>query len=1428
VSRSGTPRGNLRIGSNTGRVPANRILEKMLERLYAALERGPSLNCRPRSSRQRVDLAELGRLGDLSPMSLLSALLGEPHRAKVAGRVPYPPELAQDPGADTEAVRAWKDQKSLLARLRHLGEDARTYEQDTGVHALHVGYPILSLPPGLRGTRRVLAPIAFVPVSLTVNTSRRPGVEFACRGRGVDLVVPNAALLAWLERETGEVVEELFEDEEGEDPRREIRELVALVTERLGLPDAARGEPGGGDELPGALRAVPRAEDLPPEAAVLTSAVVGLFPASNQGLLRDMRWMIGAPELDGPVRGFLDVDIDTAPDAQRPDESPGTERRRYADERFVAPADPFQAQAVARARESTRLVVHGPPGTGKSQTITNIIGDHLARGQRVLFVSDKRTALDVVANRLDHLGLGRLRAVVHDPKRDQRDLYMAVRGALDDLPDLETDARAERKLAEVDAELQEIHDELLGAHEALMDGGFHELAGEWLALAAPRLDADPVPLATLSDRERELRVILERAESSGFARNAWRHAAGARLDAYVSRPVDDVRRGLASCAEDARIADRRRDESIPPFRADLTLEAQADAREALAERLRAREDETVWKLVTAMSPEEAAGRAAALATVAPERALAAEPLDRELRLASGDIAVTDLASVKRSMAALDAWLAVAPKWWSVLAFGRKRDARRELRAFGLDLPDAGRLHDFLAAVRARRIVGDVLAEIDAALDVASLPALEHALATLSFADTEAGLGDEVRAGADALLSGLDRSRAWAEALAALESSLEDLGLFADEWRREATRRFREGAEAEPVIERLQADFGGLEDVLRVHDGLARLDEDLGGAVSAALAATLPAEEAWGALRRLALDGELRRRLREDEALQRLDPERIEQALARHVALEERKHRHVVEAVRHLWAERQRAQLLVGTGSRLNGDGAALRRRLYVRGRRAMRLRQVVASGQELDGVGTAAGRQDPLFDMCPVWMASPETVAQVFPREPLFDVVLFDEASQCRLEEALPVLLRAKRAVVAGDPKQLPPTRFFEAALSSSDDDAIEETDQGLFEMQQGEVEDLLGAALNLAVDEAYLDVHYRSRNPDLIEFSNEHFYRSRLQAVPGHPARVGERPPLLLHRADGTYRDNRNRAEANRVVELVAEMIARRDPPSIGIACFNVKQRDLILDVLDERAEEDAEFATRLAAERERRGDGSFEGLFVRNLENVQGDERDVLLISTTYGPNEQGRFYRRFGPLGQAGGGRRLNVLVTRARSEVHLVTSIPREAYLTLEPLPGNAAPSGVWLLFRYLQFAEELERVYREGDEQRRRESEAPEGERRPRVVERAIEPVSRFAVGLGRALADGAGLSSEVHWGNHGFCVDAALHPPGRADRAVGVLCDFTRYRQAPDPVAWEVFRTTILRATGWKLHRVWTPRFFRDPDAALDRIRTAARRPARR
>ena len=557
---------------------------------------------------------------------MLRQLLTMDHSIKAMARVAAPARAmaredddAASPLTPEEraARQSWTDQQSLVSKLRSIADDARTYEQDTGAHALNVGFPLLHLPPGTFGgrggsvSRRLLAPIAFIPVSLAVKAGTKQGVEISCRGGGIDLVIPNLALLAWLEQQTGQPVVNNFDDEEGSDPWKEIAGLVRLVSQRVGIEPPALF---ASDLLPEslALAATPRADDEDQSRSILVAGVLGLFPTANQGLLNDTRDLIASGAPDGPLDSFVQHGItlddfrshkSARTDEAATDEQPlsptdaGQPRpaapipprpaRQFADERVIATADPCQARAVRLARQSRGLVIHGPPGTGKSQTITNVIGDHLARGQRVLFVCDKRQALDVVEDRLRSLGLGDLCATVHDPQRDQRELYRSVREQLDNLPDAPLQPDAPRKLERIDRELQSLHEELTTHHELLMGrqgnvGSFHQLVGQWLGEngeVEPGADWTALQALEAAEFERwsvRLKETLERGEAVNFASNPWRQICGLPLAKFLSNPMDRFRMAMASCQTAAQEVDATHNPLHPPFpqQADLTVESQ--------------------------------------------------------------------------------------------------------------------------------------------------------------------------------------------------------------------------------------------------------------------------------------------------------------------------------------------------------------------------------------------------------------------------------------------------------------------------------------------------------------------------------------------------------------------------------------------------------------------------------------------------------------------------------------------------------------------------------------------------------------------------------------------------------------------------------------------------------------------------------------
>src|SRR5439155_11909997 len=358
----------------------NRIVERMLDRLFAALVNGPSLNARPHSSRQRIDLAQIARLGDRAPEEVLRELLGGKRECRVVARVPQPakrasksagggngpnggngestPATALPPFTPEEkaAAEAYAQQQAFLSKIRSIAEDARVYENDTGVHVLQIGFPLLSLPPGSFGakgfTRRVLAPIAFISLTLSARAGAGASVQMECHNQGADLVQPNIALLAWLESQAGKPLGELDADEAGEKPWDEIAQIVGRIAAMLGIETPAQFASGAIMESSLALSPCPRADDddAQPRPRILSSAVIGLFPAANQGLIRDTQAMLAGEPVSGPIESFTNLAVSL--DAPAPTVEPATgeesvapvekKMRQFADERFIASADPCQ------------------------------------------------------------------------------------------------------------------------------------------------------------------------------------------------------------------------------------------------------------------------------------------------------------------------------------------------------------------------------------------------------------------------------------------------------------------------------------------------------------------------------------------------------------------------------------------------------------------------------------------------------------------------------------------------------------------------------------------------------------------------------------------------------------------------------------------------------------------------------------------------------------------------------------------------------------------------------------------------------------------------------------------------------------------------------------------------------------------------------
>lgn len=702
---------------------SKQILEKMLERLYSALLQGPSLNSRPHNSRQRVDLAALHCFQHTPPADIISNLLTSDSKVEILAKVPpFRGSLDEQKLSEAEraAKRAFEAQSRLLAKLKTIIEDAVDYEQETGENALYIGYPLLSVPPGAEvmgnSSARILAPVALIPVEMSIKGGTTPSLALKAKGEGADLLVANFPLLAWLEQQTAQDTSNLFLDEEGGQPYREINGILEVLAKALQAPIP----PAVTEHTP--LDSLPRTEQLPAGLTFLNCAVLGLFPVSNQGLLRDTKALLHGEPVLGPLERFLQTRLTPAPlPATEPTATLQKQARSFQLERLVCPSDPCQTRATIVARESPVLVVHGPPGTGKSQTITNIIGDHLARGERVLMVCDKRTALDVVHHRLEFLGLAELCAVVHDAQRDQRGLYMQIRDSLENLVERKTNAQAATELFRVDEELNKLHQELTSYFSALSEPpttgqkSFHTLVGEWFGLQSiPHLTlpGDALEGASLSDFEaaqNAVTEILDRALKVDYPHNPWVEAAGVKLEDFLSNSAAFYLGRLHQLVQNASAADDTLTSNPLPL-VNTPLGAQAEALEKLAQILAEFENlpidaRSFWAPKSAQLISSTLDQLKALGSsldLIASAALAPECVS----VISGNF--PNLGEVNVNLSVLQEYEEIAGKWYGGLFNKRKSAAGRIAASFGMQISpeSSGRLRTFFEGLKARLVCQD--------------------------------------------------------------------------------------------------------------------------------------------------------------------------------------------------------------------------------------------------------------------------------------------------------------------------------------------------------------------------------------------------------------------------------------------------------------------------------------------------------------------------------------------------------------------------------------------------------------------------------------------------------------------------------------------------------------------------------------------------
>jgi Mrp family chromosome partitioning ATPase len=980
------------------------------------------------------------------------------------------------------------------------------------------------------------------------------------------------------------------------------------------------------------------------------------------------------------------------------DAPPDTDPAR---EHLVLDADSSQQAVIDAVRSGANLVIKGPPGTGKSQTIANLIASLASEGKRTLFVAEKRAAIDAVVGRLERLGLGDLVLDVYDGASNKRRLAQELGAALDRASDAEDPdtAAAERTLSERRTRLV---DHLSALHAKRAPWGVSAFDAQ---IALARLSARAKPPTA---RVRLHGDVLKGISRDRVAELSQSLTEAASLGAWTAGEGDD-----------------------PWFAARIT--SADEAAQAL-------------EIVSSLG---GGGLDATQQTLADAMADAGLPDARNA--ADWGRALGVVAQVRQTLEVFRPQIFDVPLTHMVGATGSKEYRQEHGLKFG-----------FWARMRLRRQARSLLrpgippADLHAALKAAQEQRVTwgHLAGAGGRPEVPTGI-DEAEHSYEVLASDLG----WLGARLATTASGGDLlgtGLADLQVRLVALAQRRDRLAVLPRVV-------SVIDELR-QSGLGSVVDDLASRGVAAAQVAPEMEFVWWTS--LLDDISVRDSAygaHDGEFLRRVGSEYIDADHAHLAGTVDRVRAAVGRRLREVLAEHPEQEALV--------------RAEAGKSRRHQALRDLLPrAGQTLTAIK-------------PCWAMSPLVVASILPAGRWFDVVIFDEASQIPPAQAVSAISRATQVVVAGDERQLPPTSFFTAA--SDTDEAADPADDSLTEGFES-ILDVLSAALPVR----RLSWHYRSLDERLVAFANAQMYDGALVTFPG----TGDEAVVRLEVVDGSApvqpgQDaiESTQAEVDRVVTLVLEHARTRPTESLGVIALGIKHATRIEDALRLAligADGVGDFFDEDSAER----------FFVKNLERVQGDERDAIILSIGYGKTPHGRVLHRFGPLNLEGGERRLNVAITRARRRMTVVSS-----FTAADLDPTRLKARGALMLRDFLSYA-----------------------------AQGGSQPASRGAVEVGAAqdplVADLAsrlradGLVVHEGYGASAQRIDLAVEDPLRPGRVlVAVETDGVRYAAMSSTRDRDRLRIEQLGRLGWQHVRVWSTDLFREPARDVARVGAAVR-----
>lgn len=1133
---------------------------------------------------------------------------------------------------------------------------------------------------------------------------------------------------------------------------------------------------------------------------VVEDVVLGHFSFAKYLMWKDIADRTDALRGNDVVRHLVDTPGEEyASDVDFVEPSEVDRKYKPSDLLTPLPADASQLAAIATADRGKDFVIIGPPGTGKSQTIANMIAHFLGMEKTVLFVSEKTAALEVVYRRLEEVGLGRFCLELHSNKARKADVLNQLRRSWDDEADSESEAQNWQEQAE---DLRKLRDSLndvverlhkkrrngLTAHYAIGVKVRDEELADCVALSWPTADChDGASLKAMRDAVDNLAIQVESV--GDVSKSPFHLVANAR---WTPQWEDQIVEQAGHLSETARDVEHARDalcEAIGIVLPNCSMErfdALGDLAGVLIDSYR---KPAAW----ALEPDgpdqiKAWGEAA-------ERLKGYAKAQESLKSCYKPFAWRDIdgEDIRRR------WTETKKVWWP-LRFFAKRKILEEMRAhgaYGKPIPERD------VGILARwRQEGEAIDLLDRRLS-GFMDWLKHDTEP-AVAELLCDLGERTRSTTGKLA---DSPQALVETRAKVRGVLHDgndllapdasVGRVAATFRekienlQQASRELEKMAGAS-VRETFASSNCVLEQIQKTADTIAARRDELrdwckwrNRRAEAIDGGLLPLVEAVEQGRIASTPEDIRKAFEvayctwwskavtgEDEVLCAFSTPEHENTIKKFCRADDDYQkltaRYIVAKLSSNLPERD--------GARKGTELGVIQRELQKRTRH-IPVRQLL---EKAPGALTL---------LAPCFMMSPLSVAQYLsPNQSLFDVIIFDEASQITVWDAVGAIARGRQVIVAGDPKQMPPTNFF----ARSDDDPDGEIDE------EEDLESILDEMLSANIQKHTLNLHYRSRKESLIAFSNSKYYENGLVTFPAPDV---EDQGVRLVKPDGFYARGgarHNQGEAKAIVREVVERLTHCDAgrlPSIGVVTFNSEQQRLIEDLLDK------ERSRRPEIERAFSYENNPEPVFVKNLETVQGDERDIILFSVTYGPDQAGQVTMNFGPLNREGGERRLNVAMTRARTEMMV--------FSTLDPNQIDLSRSqarAVRDLKYFLEYAEKGRAVL--GSE-----------------LQGSVGDFdSPFEMAVARALQEkGWQVLSQV--GVSKYRIDLGIvHPDEPGRYLAGIECDGAMYHSSACARERDKIRQTVLEGLGWTLLRIWSTDWWTNKSKEIKKVDNALRR----